>query len=379
MLNTTPEGYPVLKDNENTERRLVYGGDFKEGLHWRKALSSCNKVLYVAGAGHKEDGLEVLHDYVTALGHAFQKSSLLGFNELDIDRATLIVMSQRLSRADKVRIIFKHPWNSIYRYVPGLIQSMEWNEIIERSLKGLFYKALVDPVVSRKVEERYEQYLSDKKAVERYARAHLPPEMRHGRKQRVLDVGCGRGRHVAILSQLGFAVTGMDLIAHPYWKRISNAAFIVGSAECLRYIPDSSFDVVACMQVLMYLNNDDSVLEEIKRILKGNGYLLLQVTNKENLHTVCTKGPLIPDPYLQRYYTQSELCSKLEKHGFRIGRVWTEKFYLPFIASIGNVVYEFVLSDSMRAIWDKLVPSRHLGLINVLAEPIRRVSEMRVG
>jgi len=369
-LQVTREEFPVLKEPKSFIRSLSYGGDFKEGVLWKKILSRCKKVVYLTSSEDKENDLKPLREYLAALKCEFRVIYLDGSNKLNTDRETLIIFSPRIGRKNAIKIILKHRHRPAYRYVNNSVIRVQLVRAINQVVTTLLHKLLFDPIVHRSIETRYERYLSDEETAKRFARTYLPPEMQNGEGRQALDIGCGRGRHVAMLNQLGFAVTGMDVQRHPYWGRISKADFIIGAAECLPYIPDSSFDFVACIQVLMYVNDDSAVLEEIRRILIKEGDLLLQVTNKENLHTLYTKEPLIPDPYLQRYYTQSEICSKLEKHGFTIGRVWTEKFYVPHLVSIGNVLYEFVLNQSMRAIWDRLVPSQHLGLINIWARAV---------
>jgi SAM-dependent methyltransferase len=230
-------------------------------------------------------------------------------------------------------------------------------------------KYLIVPIVSKSVGVRYNQYLCDKTTANEFASNYLPEALHNGSSREAFDIGCGRGRHVAMLNQLGYSVTGLDLQSHPYWTRIPQASFMVGTTDCLSFIPEEVFDLVICVQVLMYLVYDGTALAHIRRILKRGGTLLLQVTNAENLHTVITKQSLAEDPYLQRYYKQSELCNKLAQHNFIIDRIWTEKFYTPFFVLPGNILYEFILSQPLKRFWDKLVPPRHLGLINILAHP----------
>jgi hypothetical protein len=243
-LQVKKEGCPVLKEPECFTRSLSYGGDFKEGVLWQRTLSRYKKVVYLTSSEDKENDLKPLREYLTALKCEFRVIYLDGYNKLNTDRETLIVFSPRIGRKNVIKIILKH------------------------MVMDLLHKLLFDPIISRSIETRYERYLSDQETAKRFARTYLPLEMQNGEGRQVLDIGCGRGRHVAMLNQLGFTVTGMDVQRHPYWGRISNADFIIGSAECLPYIPDSSFDLIVCMQVLMYLKNDDLVLAQIRRILK---------------------------------------------------------------------------------------------------------------
>jgi SAM-dependent methyltransferase len=367
-LNTTPEGYPILTTSQSSLVPLAYGGDFKEGLLWKETLGHCKKVIYLTSLEDEISEIRLLRDYLDAAKHELHVISLHNLNRLKIDRDIPIVFSHRIPKKDAIRIILKYLRHRLYRYIPGAVVRMQPFELLNQGLSLLVYKLLFDRIISRIIESRYERYLCDNKNAEDFARTYLPPKMYNKEERHAFDIGCGRGRHVAMLNQLGFAVTGMDIQEQSYWRKIPEANFIIGSTECLSYFPDNIFDFIISMQVLMYLVDDEGALVHIRRMLKKDGYFLLQVTNKENLHTVLTKRPLTRDPYLQRYYSQSELCDKLDWNGFKVVRTWTEKLYTPFFVLPGNILYEFLLNRSLQRAWDRLVSPRYLGLINILAQ-----------
>lgn len=366
-LFTTAEGYPILKGKGRISKQLICGGEFRDGVLWQKALSHYRKAVYVVSPKDKGFELGSLHDCFADLKCEFRVVPLDRLNRLHIDRETMIVFSHHLGKKDAGKIIFRYFRHPVYRYIPGVVMRMGFLKLIKQALGATLYKILLAPITSRLLEVRYEGYLSDGRIAKQFAQTYLPQEMHIGKGRHAFDIGCGRGRHVAILNQLGFTVTGMDIQKHPYWRKLSKANLIVGSVECLSYFPDTIFDFIVCMQLLMYLDDDAGALAHIRRMLKKDGYLLLQVTNKENLHTLLTKRPLTQDPYLQRYYSESELCSKLGRNGFKVDRVWTEKVYTPFLVLPGNILYEFVLNRSLKKALDRLINPRYLGLINILA------------
>lgn len=114
-------------------------------------------------------------------------------------------------------------------------------------------------------------------------RRYLPER---GDGLRLLDVGCGTGHHMAILSERGFEVAGVDgseeMIAHARAKN-PGAGIEVADVDSLPF-PDSSFDFVLCVEVLRYLPDFTRCVNEIARVLKPGGVCLITATPLLNLN-----------------------------------------------------------------------------------------------
>jgi len=228
------------------------------------------------------------------------------------------------------------------------------------------FKRFLRKIRNRKVEKIYENYLNNPAWAKQFKREYFPPEYLIENKQ-ILDFGCGRGRHVSVFSQLKGKVVGMDFKPNEFWRKIPNVNFILGSDRELSCIKDGTFDIFLAIQVLMYIEDDKRMLREIFRILKDNGCLLMQVTNKTNLYTLLWGRSILPEIDIKRYYRVDDIIALMKDCGFVIERVWMEKFYAPLFPISVNYFLEILLPNWTEKMASRLTPSRYRGLINVLA------------
>ena len=68
---------------------------------------------------------------------------------------------------------------------------------------------------------------------------------------------------------------GNDSIAHYFAQRETTVTFVQGDAQKLPF-PNDYFDVVTCQTVLMHLKNPAQALQEMKRVLKNDGILIME-------------------------------------------------------------------------------------------------------
>lgn len=92
---------------------------------------------------------------------------------------------------------------------------------------------------------------------------------------RVLDVGCGQKPYYPFFHGAREYV-GVDMVATPY-------ADVVSAIERLP-LPDASFDVVLCIQVLEHVDDPAQALRELHRVTKPGGRLLLSTHGTQVYH-----------------------------------------------------------------------------------------------
>lgn len=95
--------------------------------------------------------------------------------------------------------------------------------------------------------------------------------------KRVLDLGCGAGRHSLFLNALGFQVVGCEVSpthVESLRAKFPKIKFAVGRASALPF-SDSCFDFVLAVNSIYYLDSPlgslNAHLSEVSRILKPEG------------------------------------------------------------------------------------------------------------
>jgi len=118
-------------------------------------------------------------------------------------------------------------------------------------------------------------------------------------KNRCLDVGCGEGRMLLLLKAFGLDCYGVTrnifsgqnlqgcprgpLLKDMFEQKKIYASSLNIEKEPFPY-PDAFFDLVVFQEVIEHLHNSPKlVLDEIKRVLKPNGYMIISTPNLASL------------------------------------------------------------------------------------------------
>jgi len=149
------------------------------------------------------------------------------------------------------------------------------------------------------------------------------------RRPRILDVGCGTGANLLMLSEYGDA-EGVDVSedALAFCRERGLDKVRLGAAEELPY-EDGTFDLVTALDVVEHLDDDLAGLREMRRVLRPGGRVLLFVP------TFMFLWGLQDDvSNHRRRYRLPELQRVLEQAGFEIERTTYANitFFLPILA-----------------------------------------------
>ena len=137
---------------------------------------------------------------------------------------------------------------------------------------------------------------------------------RFAKRSRVaVDVGCGTGRNMQLLSNYSDCVIGFDF-SRVAVSLAASQGHRVACADCNAMpLADASADLLSALDVLEHLDDDMRGLREFHRILKDNGLLLLTVPAYRFLWSEHDEAL-----WHRRRYVASEIHVKLTCCGFRV-------------------------------------------------------------
>ena len=138
----------------------------------------------------------------------------------------------------------------------------------------------------------------------------------------VLEIGTGSGYGVSVIAPQTDHLTTIDKhnVKKTSTESIPNVTFKKMDVPPLKNISSESFDYVICFQVIEHIKNDRLMIQEIKRVLKSEGKLIISTPNR---HMSLTRNPW----HVREYSIQEfkELLSGSFNHIEALGVFGNEK------------------------------------------------------
>lgn len=120
--------------------------------------------------------------------------------------------------------------------------------------------------------------------------------------KKILDLGCGSGRHTVYFAKRGFDVFGIDIAKEGIsitrsWLKKENlkANLKIGNIYDKLPYPNDFFDAVVSTGVINHnkIQNIRKTIKEIERVLKPNGLIFITVRKNRKFKKRCPKSTII--------------------------------------------------------------------------------------
>jgi ubiquinone/menaquinone biosynthesis C-methylase UbiE len=146
---------------------------------------------------------------------------------------------------------------------------------VAREQRGNYDSAFSDALLSQRAQEKVRKIVS---------------EISSKRHENVLDIGCGTGRYIDVLTFRGENYVGLDISSDMIRIAASAAkqrnlkvlAFVVASADQLPF-RENVFDLVTCIDVLHHLDSTtdrERVIKEVGRISRPQAEVIVEIKNR---------------------------------------------------------------------------------------------------
>jgi len=150
---------------------------------------------------------------------------------------------------------------------------------------------------------------------------------------RSLDVACGTGYGLRLLSTKGVRPVGVDLDAVAAAEAIRQdphrSSLVLRGNGCALPFEDARFSLATSFETIEHLHDRSGFLSELRRVLSSDGLLLLSTPNAN--HTLPVNGKPL-NPFHVHEYTPEQLRAELAAHFSRVqilGQVLDGKFRIP--------------------------------------------------
>jgi GT2 family glycosyltransferase/ubiquinone/menaquinone biosynthesis C-methylase UbiE len=250
---------------------------------------------------------------------AFSIYNLLYFIPLKTIQYSLISLSKRE--------------NVFFAFARGVVDGIKYTSL-DRGAMNLSQE------IEEKIAERFD-YLKDSDIVKadagesNFELIEITKLLKnHGKINKIIDIGCGKGKFTCKLAKQGYGVVGVDPSAELVKIAQSNhpdIEFLQASATELPFA-DGMFDAAICVEVLEHIPDTKKALSEMSRVVKNGGLIIVIDKNINSLHpkflfpTRIWKAALermnkwmYPRdfPFREKYFNTKELLSLMDREGIR--------------------------------------------------------------
>ncbi len=154
---------------------------------------------------------------------------------------------------------------------------------------------------------------------------------------KILDIGCGTGEFLNTCKNAKWDCTGIEPDSDARKMAIQNYALDVREESDLSSLPDSSFDIISMWHVLEHVPKLNQRVEELKRLIKPNGVIIIAVPNCNSLDAkIYNEHWAAYDvPRHLYHFTPKDIDALFKKHDLKLFRILPmifDSFYVSLLS-----------------------------------------------
>ena len=209
-------------------------------------------------------------------------------------------------------------------------------------------------------------------------------------KRSVLDLGCGLGRHSLLFAEQGFKVTAVDIsdyAVHQTREKADNLGLDIRTIVCdMAKLPfrENSFDCIFSYLSISHTDTEGftKILTDIKKILKPNGEIYVNLCSKETWSFKDANFPKIDENTVIK---TEEGPENGVPHFFvdldDVKRLFEPNFQLLRVRHVDNCIFDGIVQNNAHYhIWARLhKPVSQLDFSNVIGKQVSGTIDRPLG
>jgi 2-polyprenyl-3-methyl-5-hydroxy-6-metoxy-1,4-benzoquinol methylase len=171
----------------------------------------------------------------------------------------------------------------------------------------------------------------------------------------ILDIGCGTGEFLKVCSRAGWNTIGIEPDPGARKFGVEQYGLDVRNEEALKALSNASWDIISMWHVLEHVPRLNERIEEIKRLLKPKGHIIIAVPNcsSKDAAKYGRYWAAWDVPRHLYHFTPKDIRKLISKHGMQVKQVLPMRF---------DSYYVSMLSEKYKTGKVRLAPAFFSGL-----------------
>ena len=146
--------------------------------------------------------------------------------------------------------------------------------------------------------------------------------------KKILDIGCASGEFLRYMQMKGWETAGIEPDRATREKAVQQYKLKIFDETELSIFPEAHFDVITLWHVLEHVSDLNARMQQLSRLLKASGTLIIAVPNAESLDAI-SYGPFWAGYDVPRHlyhFTADTMKRLLDRYAFQLVRIRPMKF-----------------------------------------------------
>lgn len=170
---------------------------------------------------------------------------------------------------------------------------------------------------------------------------------------KILDIGCGTGEFLSVCKNAKWNTLGIEPDNDARKKAIENHGLDVREEVALKALKDEEFDIISMWHVLEHVPRLNERIEDLKRLIKPNGIIIIAVPNLTSLDAKIYKEhwAAYDLPRHLYHFSPQDIESVFKKHDLKVVKI-LPMIFDSFYVSLLSEKYRTGKSNILRALWN---------------------------